>query len=85
MRPFRNSKNGIPLNIFIKTENENEIEEIIPKNNYNPFEGMESNNSINQQQINLNIEEEDKKIGDEEMHGNKVLKKMLENEEFINK
>jgi hypothetical protein len=71
--------------LFIKAENENEIEEIIPKHNYNPFTGNELHNVINQQQININIEEEDKKIGDLEMHGNNVLQSMLKNEELINK
>ena len=61
--------------IFIKN---GKIEEMIPKNNYNPFEGNEYNN-------NLNLKEEDKSIRDIQMKENNILNNMLKNEESINK
>jgi len=51
---------------------------MIPKNNYNPFEGNEYNN-------NLNLKEEDKSIRDIQMKENNILNNMLKNEESINK
>ena len=35
------------MNLFTKVENEDEIEEIIPKNDYNPFEEKEYLNNAN--------------------------------------
>ena len=66
------------MNLFTKVENENEIEEIIPKNNYNPFERNEYHN-------NLNLKEEYKNIRDIQMNENNILNNMLKNEESINK
>ena len=66
------------MNLFTKVENEDEIEEIIPKNDYNPFEEKEYLN-------NANVKEEEKNIRDIQMKENNILNKMLENEGLINK
>lgn len=44
LKPFSLSKNGIKANVFNENVNNNQLEEIIPKEGYNPFE---QNNVIN--------------------------------------
>lgn len=85
MRPFHNSKKGIPLNLFTKIENENHIEDVIPKNNYNPFEEDKPNNIENNQIHRLKFEIKNEEKRDVEIFENNILNQMIENEELINK
>ena len=67
-KPFRISKNKIPISFFNKTNNLNKIEKVIPKNNYVPPQaninnlaeenGDNENNEVNYENQHSNLIEE---------------------------